>query len=431
MNNHFKLLFFTALLTLTSCANNVNTSSSSIFSTDSSISTSSEANDSSSSSSIIEEKIHFNDEDNSAIESDIIDIINKSSYDNKLYRISGTMQYVQNETYGNFELTDETGSILIYGLSKSSSSIKYENGTYKFNNRRDFAQLDLHGGDIVTIEGIFDYFSYDSGYKVLEFMGYPTDAIKTFRYDVIPLSYEDEDPYLGNYYDSIKSSSGKDLAKELHNLMMSTHDNYISYSSLKGHFYNTDTKGHSTPYCFYSNNPISNLNREHVWPKSLSNDVFYESYGGADLHHLRATEANVNSLRSNTRFAPMFDKDNLNIIPYSGGGYNYYGAKSSFGCFEPADDIKGDIARIIAYVYIHYTSTFGGTLKDGITGELYLNDVLGVGEYEVNDLLCNWNAIDPVDEYEIQRNEYAFKIQGNRNPFIDKPSYIDYVFGNL
>ncbi len=430
MNNYLKLLFLASVLTLTSCANTNNTSSSSGSFIDSTT-TSTEISESSSSSTMVEEKVHFNDENESAVESNIIDIINKNSYDNRLYRICGTMQYVQNETYGNFELTDETGSILIYGLSKSSTSISYKDGTYKFNNRRDFAQLDLHGGDIVTIEGIFDYFSYDSGYRVLEFMGYPTDAIKTYRYDVIPLVYDEKDPYEGTYYNSIDNVVGKDLAVQLHNLMMSTHTNYISYSSLKGHFYKTDTRGHSTPYCFYSNNPISNLNREHVWPKSLSNDVFYESYAGADLHHLRATEANVNSLRGNTRFAPMFDKNNLNTISYSGGGVNYYGARSSFGCFEPCDEIKGDIARIIAYVYIHYTSTFGGTLKDGVTGELFLNDVLGVGKYEVYDLLCNWNAIDPVDEFEIQRNEYAFKIQGNRNPFIDKPSYIDYLFGNL
>lgn len=415
------------------CTPTVTSSYSSDSSSNSSINTSSNdtSNGTSSSTSIPSEEVHFNDENEMAVEASCADISAKTIKDGKLYRVSGVMQYVQNETFGNFELTDETGSLLIYGLSTSSSSISFNGGQYTYSNGRDFNELQLKGGDEVTIEGIFDIFSYSSGYSIVEFMGYPTVAVRNFVGDIKPLTYQNQDPYIdGDYYDNIGESLGTTLGQKLHNLMMNTHTNYVSYSSLKSHFNNSDTHGHSSPYCFYSNQKINNLNREHVWPKSLSNNVFYESYAGSDIQHLRATEAGINSKRGNLRFAPMFEKQYLNTISYAGGGCNYYGAGSTFGCFEPADEIKGDIARIIAYVYVHYTEDYAGIIKDGVTGKLYLNDVIGVGKNNAKALLRVWNAIDPVDEYEMERNEYAYSIQGNRNPFIDHPSYMDRLFNN-
>lgn len=433
-----KIILLISTISLIGCANSsskssITTSSSSVDNSSTSIGVSDSQDDTSISSSSEEKNIiYFNNPNQNAIETTVSDLINRKSVDGLLYRLSGVMQFVQETTYGSFEFSDETGSILVYGLSKNSSCITFNGSTYSYRNAKNFLSTGLAGGDEVIIECVYDIYTYESsGYSFVEIMGYPVQAIDNGYDDIISKAYQENDLYQGNYYDGIGNVVGKQLGLQLHNLMMSTHKTYTSYSSLKNHFKSSDTRGHSTPYCFYSNRSISSLNREHIWPKSLSNDVFDESYAGADIHHLRATESNINSIRGNARFAPMFYHESLNIITYNGGTNNYYGARSAYACFEPADEIKGDVARIIAYVYVHYTTTFGGTTKQGVTGELFLSDVLGVPETEVNDLLCLWNSIDPVDQYEMERNEYAFSVQGNRNPFIDKPSYIDYLFGNL
>ena len=44
-------------------------------------------------------------------------------------------------------------------------------------------------------------------------------------------------------------------------------------------------------------------------------------------------------------------------------------------------------------------------------------------------LLLKWHREDPVSLKEVRRNEEVSKIQGNRNPFIDYPELMEYVWG--
>lgn len=151
---------------------------------------------------------------------------------------------------------------------------------------------------------------------------------------------------------------------------------------------------------FYSNvygNSLSNygssvVNREHVWPQSLSGGLFGTTGGGAYLHHVRPCNGKLNS-------------------NYDGELTGY----ASSSCFEPTDDYKGDIARIFAYLIVHYPSL-----------ENLLNNVLIGG----TKTLVAWNKLDSVDFYEIQRNNVAYDYQGNRNPFIYAPGLIDEICGD-
>ena len=43
-------------------------------------------------------------------------------------------------------------------------------------------------------------------------------------------------------------------------------------------------------------------------------------------------------------------------------------------------------------------------------------------------MLLEWNAADPVSQKEIDRNEAVYAIQGNRNPYIDRPDFVAKVF---
>ena len=175
------------------------------------------------------------------------------------------------------------------------------------------------------------------------------------------------------------------------------------------------------------------VNREHVWPKSTG--LWDTSGGGSDMHHIRPTDSKINSTRGNLVFGEVSGGKTATGNNGEVGGY--YGG----GVFEPLDEVKGDVARIIMYMFVHYNSpsTLGSnTNKSGncpttassrTSGNLPLTNVFNGSKTNAFNLLLEWHNDDPVDEIEINRNEAVYKIQGNRNPFIDKPDYANYIWG--
>ncbi|MDO6673935.1 endonuclease [Tenacibaculum sp. 1_MG-2023] len=137
-------------------------------------------------------------------------------------------------------------------------------------------------------------------------------------------------------------------------------------------------------------------NREHVYPKALGNPNLGTSGPGADAHHLRPSDVRFNSDRSSKKFAT------------SSGD-----AGDVSGNWYPGDEWKGDVARMIMYMYVRYGSQ---CLPKNVTvGSITTSDSNMVS------LLLEWNAEDPVSDLEIQRNNVVANEQGNRNPFIDNP----------
>lgn len=65
------------------------------------------------------------------------------------YILTGTMSNIVNTTFGNFTLTDETGSVYVYGLTKEQLE----------SNDKSFSSLGLKEGDIVTICGTRDEYN--------------------------------------------------------------------------------------------------------------------------------------------------------------------------------------------------------------------------------------------------------------------------------
>lgn len=59
------------------------------------------------------------------------------------YRLTGTITNLVSDTYGNFTLVDETGSVYVYGLTKTKVS----------SNDRSFGSIGVTEGDVVTLEG--------------------------------------------------------------------------------------------------------------------------------------------------------------------------------------------------------------------------------------------------------------------------------------
>jgi endonuclease I len=140
-------------------------------------------------------------------------------------------------------------------------------------------------------------------------------------------------------------------------------------------------------------------NREHVFPKSLGNPNLGTTGAGSDIHHLRPADVTRNANRSNRKFA-------------AGSGNSGITAQ---GFWYPGDEFKGDVARMMMFMYVRY-------------GDRCLGTAVGVGnaiagDSGMIDLFLQWNVEDPVDAFELNRNELIEGIQGNRNPFIDNPAF--------
>lgn len=164
--------------------------------------------------------------------------------------------------------------------------------------------------------------------------------------------------------------------------------------------------------------------REHVWAKSRGD--FGTSLGaGTDVHHLRPEDASTNSARSNRNF----DEADTQFIDdsgqYAGETNSYTGGSSSFS-WEPRDEVKGDVARMLFYMATRYEGE--GNEPDLELVDSYLDQSDKSPYHAKRSVLIEWHEQDPVDEYERNRNEVIYSYQRNRNPFIDHPEFVKMIW---
>lgn len=373
-----------------------------------------------------------NDPSPEAIEVSISTLINKSSSDTThLYRIKGIVEQNTYSTKGVFDISDASGYIEVYGCGSTKSSIQKNGNTYSYVEQKSYGSLDgkIHAGDEVIIEGI--YTIYQSWKNIKEFQGYVVGYTPMGK-SIPSIPYPGSDTYSGNYYNNVDLSvSGNTLMSNLQTKMFETHDfSKMTYNGLYSGYSKTGETSGSYYKCFYTGKTYSksNTNREHVWAQSLSipypgsqEQLWGETGGGCDLHHIRPTYKNVNSTRSSLQFGSLFGYKSSTIDTTYGSPIKY-----TETTWEVPDKIKGDVARIVLYTYMHYNSGFSGIEQRQYTGGLCLYClVVATNVNQAMKILKYWNAIDPVDDIEKQRNEGAFNVQGNRNPFIDYPTLVD------
>lgn len=262
--------------------------------------------------------------------------------------------------------------------------------------------------------------------------------------------YDDEERVIRNDYYSITGDnkdilneyvigkSGLDLQNGLSILMANTQTGITSYGDLKTKLSSTDSDlmDDNSMVTLYTRDIIDGTwneslwNREHVWCKNHSNGLYTTindsaRNAGSDIHHVRPALMLVNSTRSNVPYG-VVDKTNATQISDTG---NYFGGN----VFEPSDEIKGDIARILMYVYVRYSASLDAS-KDVVIdkrGELKITDIVSTASGTEEDawkLLLNWNNLDPVNYLEMNRNKEGQKLQGNRNVFIDHPEFANMCF---
>ena len=204
-------------------------------------------------------------------------------------------------------------------------------------------------------------------------------------------SYKDIAALAGSSSTSGVPSS--ELYKELQSLMKSNHTHITSYGETRQQYQYTDCQnGGGRISSFYSGTEIgpewdaaATWNREHVWPNS-------KGLGGDDendIMMLRPTSVNENSQRGNKAYGESGSYYN----PNSESNGNY--------------DLRGDVARITLYTYVRW----GNTSKMwGASGVM-----------ESKEVLIKWMKEDPVDTWELGRNDSVEAITGTRNVFVDYP----------
>ena len=220
---------------------------------------------------------------------------------------------------------------------------------------------------------------------------YPYTSNSTDTWDILQES--DQDPYENN------------------NMILV----YTGRSQEKGY---RDGSGNYSQYENGNGTQSNSWNREHIWPKSHGfpddNDNAY-----TDVHNLKPCDRSVNSSRGTKDF--------------DFGGNQHAEASDCLtdsDSWEPPDYVKGDIARILFYMVVRYdpgidheNNVFDLELVDYTTPN-NTDPILG----KLSSLL-EWHLSDPVDDFEINRNEIIFGFQENRNPFIDHPNLVNYLWG--
>lgn len=172
---------------------------------------------------------------------------------------------------------------------------------------------------------------------------------------------------------------------------------------------------------YFSN--TTSMNKEHTVPKSWWGGS--TSMGpGCDIFNVIPSDQKANSAKSNYPLGTIAGELRFDNGVTKVGQCGIAGFKGLV--FEPKDSYKGDFARIYFYVATCYPDLAWDSNK---AKAMTNKSKLTLQEWII-PMLLEWNAQDPVDAAEIQRNEDVYKQQGNRNPFIDYPSLVDYIWGN-
>lgn len=232
------------------------------------------------------------------------------------------------------------------------------------------------------------------------------------------------------YYSSLAGKKGSELKTAIYQLIKDA--DVLEYGSGTGHtwegFYATDRDSDNAVIDRYSNEvryftsagaKIDGMNIEHSFPKSWWGGAQNQAY--QDLYNLMPCEQSINSKKSNFPMGEVTSATTDNGCTKVGTGYNGY------QLWEPADKWKGDFARGYMYMATAYQNlSWSGTQAEQI---LTNGDYPTLQEWAYT-LYIIWARADKVDSIEIRRNDAVSAIQGNRNPYVDFPNLMEYVWGD-
>ncbi len=227
------------------------------------------------------------------------------------------------------------------------------------------------------------------------------------------------------YYSTINGKKEREIKTALH-LILKNHTVY-DYNSLWTFFKLTDARPdnsavvwdmYSSKTYYFSNS--WGMNREHSFPKSWWGGDVNAAY--TDLNHLYPSDEEANLAKNNYPLG-IVGKATFNNGVTKVGTTNTPGYSGIV--FEPADEYKGDFARTYLYIVTCYEDYFSKWKYDMLDNNTY-----PVFRPWAVSLLLKWSRQDPVSSKERNRNEEVYRIQNNRNPYIDYPQLVEYIWGD-
>lgn len=252
----------------------------------------------------------------------------------------------------------------------------------------------------------------------------------------------------GNYYNSLDSNRRCQNLKDALYTLINTGAASLTYEqafnfmadydiiNINGENFIWDVYSHNPngaqPYTYKPGNKCNNetgggsegicWNREHIFPSSwfAAENPMY-----GDFHNLLPADGYVNNQRSSN---PIGKVATANYTSRNGSKRGSSAVTGVSGIvFEPIDEYKGDIARILLYMSVRYAdkfSTWSSTEFNRVKG----TDKLSGYKKEYLDMLLQWHEQDPPSQKEKDRNNRVFARQGNRNPFVDFPQFAAYIW---
>lgn len=238
------------------------------------------------------------------------------------------------------------------------------------------------------------------------------------------------------YYDNAAGLEGQALRSALHDII--DNHNSIDYGDIYDILDQTDSKPNGKVWDMYSDVPGgtppyeytffedecgnysgegSCYNKEHSWPKSWFGGKVYPMY--SDLFHIVPTDGYVNGMRSNYPYGEVGSIQWESLNGSKKGSNTFPGYSGTV--FEPIDEYKGDLARGYFYMSTRYYNEDSGWPGSAAV------DGAELKPWTIN-LLLEWHYNDPVSQKEIDRCNAIYNIQNNRNPFIDHPLYVSYIW---
>jgi len=240
-------------------------------------------------------------------------------------------------------------------------------------------------------------------------------------------------------YPELNGLKGEEIRTALYNRIKD--HTILEYTNLIPRYSGVDLRANNKVWDMYSNCEFTKTancnnsnydtdvececyNREHALPVSWwGSDKTEPMY--TDLHHVIPTDNATNSQRSAWPLGEVTNVEWENGL--SKLGYGTFGTSGNNKTFEPADEYKGDFARIYFYMATCYKDK---NFTAGGKGYKVFNSNTANFNSTALNLYLKWHRNDPVSQKEIDRNNGVAKKQGNRNPFVDAPELVEYIWGN-
>ena len=240
------------------------------------------------------------------------------------------------------------------------------------------------------------------------------------------------------YYDGVSGKKGASNILSALQTCISKNYNEISYKGLEPHYLNTDFYA-DTLWDMYSTcnftYEMANIPQKYVCDGWNKEHVVCQSWLGSgpmvsDMFNVYPTDARVNNLRSNYPYGVVSTNKGISNDPEHHAlgklGTSAITGAGSNTVYEPDDKYKGDFARTFFYMVARYRDK---TLNSGEGSSMFTSSPTDLTSYSLSFLL-DWHRNDPVSEKEVDRNQGVYGEQNNRNPFIDYPELVEYIWGN-